>query len=467
MAKKTLNTTKNTEQENDLKLNIKEYLIHLFDIKAGTNKAGTIQDIKDGISIKGHTAWVLIFSILIASIGLNVSSTAVVIGAMLIAPLMGPLLGVGLSIATNDVHTLKNSLVNLGAMTAISLLTSFLFFSIPLFQEETPELLARTKPDLRDVLIAIAGGFALIVSLSRRKEMTNTLAGVAIATALMPPLCTAGYGLAIGNWNFFAGAMFLFIINSTFIAMATFVILKFLRFRKVQKVKTAKQKLIIRLASFIALLILVGSIFTSYKLVQKQKFTKSAQTFVDHIKEKGFSIIDKDSDDFDFNRKIITVTIFGKRVSISERKEWEAQLVDLGLLDTKLIIEQADGDTEIEKKMDKLQSTYADQIKFISQRDENIKNKEITIQQLKEDIQLLYANRIPFQKISKEAQINYEGLRSLSYANRVSTNFRTTDTIAVFTTQWYDSIPNTDQQFDKLKIWLKTRLDLDTLEVIK
>ncbi|HIE45505.1 MAG TPA: DUF389 domain-containing protein, partial [Flavobacteriaceae bacterium] len=157
MAKKTLNTTKNTEQENDLKLNIKEYLIHLFDIKAGTNKAGTIQDIKDGISIKGHTAWVLIFSILIASIGLNVSSTAVVIGAMLIAPLMGPLLGVGLSIATNDVHTLKNSLVNLGAMTAISLLTSFLFFSIPLFQEETPELLARTKPDLRDVLIAIAG----------------------------------------------------------------------------------------------------------------------------------------------------------------------------------------------------------------------------------------------------------------------------------------------------------------------
>lgn len=459
-----------SEQEKPIpetKLNIKEYLTHLFDIKTGTSKAGTVQDIKDGISIKGHTAWILIFSILIASIGLNVSSTAVVIGAMLIAPLMGPLLGVGLSIATNDFNTLKNALVNLGAMTAISLLTSFLFFSIPLFQEETPELLARTKPDLRDVLIAIAGGFALIVSLSRRKEMTNTLAGVAIATALMPPLCTAGYGLAIGNWNYFGGAMFLFLINSTFIAMATYVILKFLRFRRVQKDKTAKQRIILRLASFIALVILVGSIFTSYKLVQKQKFIKSAQSFEDYLKEKGFNIIDKDVDDFDFNRKIITLTIFGKRVSNSERKEWEAQLIDLGLPDTKLIIEQADGDTEIEKKMEKLQATYADQIKFISQRDENIKNKEMTIQRLKEDIQLLYANRVPFQKISKEAKINYEGLKSLSYAKRISTNFRTIDTIAVFTTQWYDSVPKTDKQFYKLKTWLKTRLNLDTLEVVK
>jgi len=448
-------------------LNIKEYLKHLFDIKKGTSKAGTIQDIKNGISIKGHTAWILIFSILIASIGLNVSSTAVVIGAMLIAPLMGPILGVGMSIAINDSETLKKSLVNLVAMMAISLLTSFLFFSIPLFQEETPELLARTKPDLRDVLIAIAGGFALIVSLSRRKEMTNTIAGVAIATALMPPMCTAGYGLAIGNFSYFLGAMFLFTINSTFIAMATFIILKFLRFRKVKQETTTQQKIIIRVASFLAFLVLIVSIFTFYRLIQEKKFTNNAQAFVEQLKEKGNSIIDKDADDFDFKNNAITITVFGKRVYSDERKEWEAQLCDLGLADTKLIIQQTKDDTEIKEKMDKLEATYADQIKFISQRDQTIQDREITIQKLKENIQLLYANRIPFQKISKEAKINYEGLKSLSYANKISTNFRTTDTIAVFSTQWYDSIPNTDKQFNKLKNWLKTRLELDTLDVIK
>lgn len=457
--------TKKVPQET--KLNIKEYLSELFDINKGTSKAGTIQDIKDGISIKGHTAWILIFSILIASIGLNVSSSAVVIGAMLIAPLMGPILGIGLSIAINDANTLKKSLVNLGAMVAISLITSFLFFSIPLFQEETPELLARTKPDLRDVLIAIAGGLALIVSLSRRKEMTNTIAGVAIATALMPPMCTAGYGLAIGNYQYFFGAMFLFTINSTFIAMSTFLILKFLRFRSVRNADSTKQKVIIRLASSMALLVLLGSIYTFYTLVQEKKFTNSAQIFVEQLKEKGISIIDKDVDDFDYNNNSITLTIFGKRIYPDERKEWEAILHDLGLNDTKLILQQGKDDTEIKKKMEKLQATYADQIKFISQRDENIKNKELTIQNLKEDIQLLYENRIPFGKISEEAQINYEGLKSISYANRISTNFRTIDTITVFTTQWYDSIPNTNKQFDKLKIWLKTRLDLDTLEVIK
>jgi len=463
-------TEKSKEEQNssqETKLNIKEYLGELFDINKGTSKAGTIQDIKDGISIKGHTAWILIFSILIASIGLNVSSSAVVIGAMLIAPLMGPILGIGLSIAINDTDTLKKSLVNLGAMVAISLITSFLFFSIPLFQEETPELLARTKPDLRDVLIAIAGGLALIVSLSRRKEMTNTLAGVAIATALMPPMCTAGYGLAIGNYSYFFGAMFLFTINSTFIAMSTFLILKFLRFRRVRNADTTRQKIIIRMASAVAILVLFGSVFTFYTLVQEKRFTNSAQIFVDQLKEKGISIIDRDIDDFDYVKNSITLTVFGKRVYPDERKEWEAMLNDLNLKDTKLIIQQGKDDSEIKEKMEKLQATYADQIKFISQRDESIKNKEMTIQNLKEDIQLLYENRIPFKKISKEAQINYEGLKSLSYANRISTNFRTIDTITVFTTEWYDSIPNTNKQFDKLKIWLKTRLDLDTIIVNK
>jgi len=209
---------------------IKQFLFELLDIDHDTDKKATIEDIKENIYMKGHTAWVLIFSVIIASVGLNISSPAVVIGAMLISPLLGPILGVGLSIGTNDIDTLKRSLTNLGVMVALSLLTSFLFFLIPIFRNETPELLARTSPDVRDVFIAIAGGLALIIAISRRSKQTNTIAGVAIATALMPPLCTAGYGLAIGNFSYFGGAMFLFSINTIFIALAAFVIVKFLHF---------------------------------------------------------------------------------------------------------------------------------------------------------------------------------------------------------------------------------------------
>ena len=154
---------------------LKEYLPKLLTIRVGTDKEATAERIREGISIKGHTAWILVFSILIASIGLNVSSTAVVIGAMLISPLMGPILGIGYSIAVNDVDTLKGSVINFGAMVALSVLTSFLFFSIPIFKEATPELLARTKPDVRDVLIAISGGLALIIAISRPKPQFNTV----------------------------------------------------------------------------------------------------------------------------------------------------------------------------------------------------------------------------------------------------------------------------------------------------
>ncbi len=444
------------------RLNIKEYLTHLFDIKKGTSKAGTIQDIKDGISIKGHTAWILIFSILIASIGLNVSSTAVVIGAMLIAPLMGPLLGVGLSIATNDVVTLKHSLVNLAAMMGISLVTSFLFFSIPLFQETTPELLARTKPDLRDALIAISGGLALIVSLSRRKEMINTLAGVAIATALMPPICTAGFGLAIGRFDYFAGALFLFTINSVFIALATFVILKFLHFPNVKRIDSKREKIIARIASIIALLVLMGSIYTFYGLVQEKKFTKKAQLFVDELKKDGINIIDTDQDDFDYTKNRITIAVFGKRVTEKDVTTWKKKLKKIGLPHTELDIQQGNDDSDMIKEFQGLRETYANQLKYISERDASIKDKDAMIARLKARLK-----EFPFAQISREAKINYPGLKSLSYANKIRTNFKTIDTLVVFNTQWYDTVPDTDIQFQKLELWLKTRLQLDTLQVIK
>jgi uncharacterized hydrophobic protein (TIGR00271 family) len=189
---------------------LKRLYNHIFGFEEGTDILSTIEGIKRDIVFRGHTAWILIFSILIASIGLNVNSTAVIIGAMLISPLMGPILGVGLSIGIFDFNTFVKSLKNFGIAILISLITSTLYFIITPLDIEQSEILARTKPTLLDVLVALFGGFAGIIAGSR-KEKSNVIPGVAIATALMPPLCTAGYGLANLKFDYFLGAFYLFL----------------------------------------------------------------------------------------------------------------------------------------------------------------------------------------------------------------------------------------------------------------
>ena len=196
-------------------------------------------------------------------------------------PTYEPILGIGYSIGVNDVDTLKASVINFGAMVGLSLLTSFLFFSIPIFKESTPEILARTRPDVRDVLIAITGGLALIIAISRPKPQFNTVAGVAIATALMPPLCTAGFGLATGQFNYFGGAMFLFTINCIYIALAAFVITKYLKFPMLKYINQAKRKRISRVASLIALVILAFSIYLFYQLYVLNDYTIKAEKFIE------------------------------------------------------------------------------------------------------------------------------------------------------------------------------------------
>ena len=182
---------------------VKTFLQELLDFRDDTDRDATIAAITADIPFKGATAWILICSIFVASIGLNANSTAVVIGAMLISPLMGPILGIGLSIAINDIDTLRKSLVNLATMIVLSLLTAFLFFWLFPLSEDTSELMGRVKPDIRDVLIAFFGGLALIIARTKKGTIASVIFGVAIATALMPPLCTAGYGLAKGNWTYF------------------------------------------------------------------------------------------------------------------------------------------------------------------------------------------------------------------------------------------------------------------------
>ncbi|MFD2566270.1 DUF389 domain-containing protein [Pseudotenacibaculum haliotis] len=442
---------------------IKEFFLDLLDIREGTDKKETIQKIQDGIPVKNHTAWILVFSIIIASIGLNVSSTAVVIGAMLVSPLMGPILGIGLSIGINDIDTMKRSLINLGVMIGLSVVTSFLFFSIPLFQEETPELLARTKPDVRDVLIATAGGFALIIALSRHREITNAIAGIAIATALMPPLCTAGYGLAVGNISYFGGAMFLFIINAVFIALATFVIVKFLRFPMVKYINSARRKRIAQLASILALIIFSFSIYQFYQLFQENRYTQSCEKYIADLTEKtGAGIIDKS---IDYKERQINLVVLGKNLTPQEKTEWRDKLPEYSLDGVQLNITQDEENLELLDKVKSIEDLYVKNQKLIASKEESLQEKDIKIQELSKALEKLTNEQIPFLQVSQEAKINYDGLKTISFSKVLVTNFESVDTIPMASIAWYDSIPEDQRVQAKLAAWLKTRLSLDTLVV--
>ena len=255
---------------------LKKY-IYVYD-QIDTESAA--ERIKSGIWFKGPNVWILAFSIVIASVGLNVNSTAVIIGAMLISPLMGPIVGTGLALGTNDTDLLKLSAKNLLVMVVIALIASTLFFILsPLSLVNPTELEARTSPTIYDVLIALFGGLAGIFEQSR-KERGTVLSGVAIATALMPPLCTAGYGLAHLNMHFFLGALYLFIINSVFIALATYIMVKDLRFRTVSGIDEATAKKRRNLITAVLVVVLVPSIWSAVVMIRENNFERSVKAFV-------------------------------------------------------------------------------------------------------------------------------------------------------------------------------------------
>ena len=219
-----------------------------------------VDNICRGVDFRGTNLWVLIFATFVASLGLNVNSTAVIIGAMLISPLMGPIMGMGLSVGINDFDLLKRSVRNFGFMVLVSILTSTLYFVVSPLSGAQSELLARTVPTTYDVLIAFFGGLAGIVAQSRRDRTSTVIPGVAIATALMPPLCTAGYGLATLQLNYFLGAFYLFFINTVFIAIATFVVVRFLKYRKKEFLDKGREARVRRSMLLIVLVTIVPSV---------------------------------------------------------------------------------------------------------------------------------------------------------------------------------------------------------------
>jgi len=446
-------------------LNLKLLLKSTLDIREDTNHEATIEEVKTGISIKGQGAWVLVFSILIASAGLNTSSPAVVIGAMLISPLMGPIVGIGLSLGINDVDLMRKAIKNFGIMVVLALFTSFLFFSIPIFQDETPELIARTYPDVRDVIIAFAGGFALIVALSRRNKQINTIAGVAIATALMPPLCTAGYGLATGKWPFFLGALFLFTINTIFIALATFIIVKSLKFPMKEYLNSSKRKRISQILYFIAFLILAPSIYMFYGLYKKSDFERKVNLILNEFKENNDVILLNQQ--ISYNDRTVAFATVGKSVTISLVNKWKEKLEKQGYDGVEFEIAQSVENLETQTMLEKLESTYYTSQQNLNNKEEIIVRQEKELLLLQKQLYLSEKSKVPFDQIANEIKINYVNVEEIAFSKLIKTNFKKMDTLPIIYLKWKKSVSDRNKEADEAKIekWLRLKLQTEKLEV--
>ena len=449
---------------------IKTFLSELLDVRDDTDRDATIAAIKTDIPFKGATAWILICSIFVASVGLNADSTAVVIGAMLISPLMGPILGVGMSIAINDIDTLRKSLINLATMIVLSLLTAFLFFWLFPLSEDNSELLGRTHPDIRDVLIAFFGGLALIIARTKKGTIASVIFGVAIATALMPPLCTAGYGLAIGNWEYFGGAMYLFTINTIFIALATFLVLKILRFPMLKYANSAKRKLISRLATMVAIVVMIPAVWTFLTVLKESRYERDFNAFVKNDIQSNSNLwYDKRDDDLDMSAKTIRLRFNGdisdEMISAlqNDKNRYEE------IRDFELII-NANKTRNADRLLKSLDRAYAD----LDRKDNIIDGLQKQISQLEKNITNLNkqieskntSNNVSFTNLSRDAKVRFSDLEFFGYAKMLeSKDFINIDTVTVANVRWKVSVEDSLVLVRErnLQKWLKQELKVDTV----
>ena len=322
------------------KSTIRAAVAHRFSLKDDqANPADIDRGIRDGVEFKGTNLWVLMLAIFIASIGLNVNSTAVIIGAMLISPLMGPIMGIGYGAGINDFDLIRQGLKNLGIAILISLITSTLYFLISPLSEAQSELLARTTPTIWDVLIALFGGLAGIVA-ATRKEKSNVIPGVAIATALMPPLCTAGYGIAAGSAHYFFGAFYLFFINCVFIAFSTILLVAYMRLPHKIFIHPEIEKRVHRTILAVVLVTVLPSIYLAYGLVTAEVFREKAGAFIkkEYVFENTFIAKQTISPE----TKEIEISLVGNNVPEDKLSAIADKLRDYGLEKAKLVTHQRD-----------------------------------------------------------------------------------------------------------------------------
>lgn len=428
----------------------------ILNLKEGEDdREKTLETVKKNISFKGANLWILACAIIVASVGLNVNSTAVIIGAMLISPLMGPIVGAGFALGIYDFSLLKKSLRNLLNATVVSLVVSTLYFYLSPFKDVQSELLARTTPNIYDILIAFFGGVVGVIAVTRL-EKGNPVPGVAIATALMPPLCTAGYGIATAQWTFFLGAFYLYCINCVFIGIATFLIIKYLNYPAVKQIDEKHQKRVKYTIAFLITAMLAPSSYLAYSLYREQQFKKNVNLFIDdEFSNKGYTVVYKKTD-FNPQNKKLELAFLSKRFSPEEIKDLKNKLNrNKYLIGTKLHIRQDSTD-----RFNDIKGDILNQIKS-SENEMNV--KDVKIVQLEKE---LAKNKFDNKQILNEIRTLFPTINSLSIAKSSLINYK--DSTTTITAVIYDGPKSlTKEENEKLIKWLNARLSVKDAALFK
>ncbi|SFN41685.1 uncharacterized hydrophobic domain-containing protein [Chryseobacterium oleae] len=422
------------------------FFFNFINLHNGEEKKDKVLDnVTSNISFRGSNLWILACAIIIASVGLNVNSTAVIIGAMLISPLMGPIVGAGFALGTDDFPLLKKSIKNLLIATVVSLLVSAVYFYLSPFKDVQSELLARTAPNIYDVLIAFFGGLVGVIAITR-VEKGNPIPGVAIATALMPPLCTAGFGLATFNFSYFFGAFYLYTINCFFICIATFLVVKYLKYPS-SLIGNKYEKRIRYSISFLMIVMIVPSFYLAYNLYNEKKFTKTAEQFIQkEFDNNGYTVIYKKIN-YHLNPRTIDVAFINKKFTPAEVEAYNKMLISSGLSNTKLNIRQNTSDLKSEI------------LSEINKADRHISEKDIAISQLRQQLDMY---KISDSTLMKELQILYPDMKRISYGK--IEQYPHTDSMKLQFVIIYSGENINEPQ---LKSWLRQRLHEENIEVVQ
>ena len=406
-----------------------------------------VASISKGVVFRGVNLWVLIFATMIASLGLTVDSAAVIIGAMLISPIMGPIMGVGLALGINDFDLMKKSLRNLGLMFVVAIVASTLFFILSPLSYNSSELLARTTPTTYDVLIAFFGGMAGMVAQTRQDRTSTVIPGVAIATALIPPLCTAGFGIATGQPRFFFGAFYLFFINSVFIALATFLVVRFLKYEKRAFVDKVRERTVRRIMLAVSLVTFIPSVFIGFRMVQVTVFEAKADKYVAQVFEFPHTRV------IEANRRYaqhgepscIELLLVGEPLGDEVIENARARLSGFGLDKTELIVRQATSTDKVDVMS--LQQSYS----------ELLDEKNRRIGRMQALLDRYQATDVDAEEISREAGTVMHNIASLSLSKGVVFDVDGTprDTVVVCVVAPSDPADSVDRA--TLARWLRIR----------
>ena len=434
-------------------------------LKEDTDYDATVKHISSSVEFRGVNLWVLAFAIIVASVGLNVNSTAVIIGAMLISPIMGPILGVGLSIGTLDEELLKRSLRNFLIMVAISLVTSTLYFLVSPLSEAQSELLARTRPTIFDVIIAFFGGLAGIVATSRKSQPFTVISGVAIATALMPPLCTAGYGLATWQIRYFGGAAYLFFINSFFIALATFIMVRFLKFPQKRYLNPTRLNAVKRMMYIFAILVMIPSVFMAINLVRESAFNSQAIKFVNDVQQMPYfenvQLIDAQRN-YEKKEPTVTLRVIGKPLTVEDITRMQTVMrTEYGLDRAKLVIKQTEGVLDITQQMQLVED-------LIDKKDAVISSQDSVIVDLRAQLDKLTGSSENTKQVVREIKSQYRDIQQVAIAEMqcYDADSLTVKPMPVIYLKWKDGSIHPEAE-RRLLNWLKVRLNVEEIQIMR